>query len=56
MTLHLPERHLPTMYIGKNKTENYSRRIDETNRLVYQIDTLGNIKITSCRGHYEDED
>lgn len=32
----------------------YSRRIDETNRLVYDIDELQNIKIISCRGHYEE--
>lgn len=32
----------------------YSRRIDEVNRLVYEIDELLNIKIISCRGHYED--
>lgn len=32
----------------------YSRRIDEKNRLVYEIDTLQNIKIISCRGHYEE--
>lgn len=32
----------------------YSRKIDETNRLVYEIDELQNIKIISCRGHYED--
>ncbi len=32
----------------------YSRRIDETNRLVYDIDELQNIKIISCKGHYED--
>ena len=32
----------------------YSRRIDEVNRLVYDIDHSGNIKIISCRGHYED--
>lgn len=32
----------------------YSRRIDEANRLVYDIDELQNIKIISCRGHYED--
>lgn len=31
-----------------------SRRIDDTNRLVYEIDELQNIKILSCRGHYED--
>ena len=32
----------------------YSRRIDESNRLIYDIDELQNIKIISCRGHYED--
>lgn len=32
----------------------YSRRIDEKNRLVYVIDELQNIKIISCRGHYEE--
>ena len=32
----------------------YSRRIDEKNRLVYDIDELQNIKIISCRGHDED--
>ena len=31
----------------------YSRRIDDSNRLVYEIDELQNIKIISCRGHYE---
>ena len=32
----------------------YSRRKDEVNRLVYDFDELQNIKIISCRGHYED--
>ena len=32
----------------------YSRRIDEKNRLVYVIDGLQNIKILSCKGHYEE--
>ncbi len=32
----------------------YSRRIDDKNRLVYEIDELQNIKIIACRGHYED--
>lgn len=32
----------------------YSRRIDEANRLVYNIDESQNIKIISCKGHYED--
>ena len=32
----------------------YSRRIDDANRLVYFIDELQNIVIVSCKGHYED--
>ncbi len=32
----------------------YSRKIDEANRLVYDIDELQNIHIIACRGHYED--
>lgn len=31
----------------------FSRRIDDANRLVYDIDELRNIKIISCKGHYE---
>ncbi len=31
----------------------YSRRIDNENRLVYLIDELQNIKIISCKGHYD---
>ncbi len=37
----------------KHKT-GYSRRIDEANRLVYDIDELQNIRIISCKGHYND--
>ena len=33
----------------------YSRRIDDENRLVYCADELQNIKIISCRGHYDDK-
>jgi toxin YoeB len=44
--------------IGKPETlkhrSGYSRRIDEANRLVYEIDELQNIKIISCKGHYEE--
>ena len=29
-------------------------REDEKNRLVYDIDTNGNLLIAACRGHYED--
>ena len=32
----------------------YSRRVDEYNRLIYDVDELHNIKILSCRGHYEE--
>lgn len=32
----------------------YSRRIDQANRLVYDIDESGNLWIISCKGHYED--
>ena len=36
-----------------NKSGLYSRRIDETNHLVYEIS--GNqIIVKSCKGHYED--
>lgn len=31
----------------------WSRRIDDTNRLVYKINN-GNIEILSCKGHYDD--
>ena len=44
--------------IGKPETlkhrPGYSRRIDDCNRLVYDVDELQNIKVISCRGHYED--
>jgi len=32
----------------------FSRRIDDTNRLVYTGDEKQNLVITSCKGHYED--
>ncbi|MBR4384820.1 MAG: Txe/YoeB family addiction module toxin [Selenomonadaceae bacterium] len=31
----------------------WSRRIDETNRLVQRIDEQGALRIEYCRGHYE---
>jgi toxin YoeB len=31
----------------------WSRRIDDTNRLVYKTNN-GNIEILSCKGHYDD--
>ena len=43
--------------IGKPKRlkyeTGYSRRIDEKNRLVYEIDEHGYLYIKSCKGHYE---
>ena len=33
----------------------WSRRIDEANRLVYNIDENGFLWIIACRGHYEDQ-
>ncbi|AEF84260.1 addiction module toxin, Txe/YoeB family [Treponema primitia ZAS-2] len=32
----------------------YSRRIDDANRLIYTGDENRNLKILSCKGHYED--
>jgi toxin YoeB len=32
----------------------WSRRIDETNRIVYRIKE-GKIEIVSCKGHYDDK-
>lgn len=32
----------------------YSRKIDEANCLMYDIDKMQNIKIIFCKGHYED--
>jgi toxin YoeB len=32
----------------------YSRRIDDDNRLIYTGDEKQNLKILSCKGHYED--
>ena len=32
----------------------YSRRINEYHRLIYRCDELQNLRIISCKGHYED--
>jgi len=37
----------------KYKGDQWSRRIDEVNRLVYEI-TDGFIEIIQCKGHYDD--
>ena len=34
--------------------DGWSRRIDHENRLVYDTDRDGNVRIISCKGHYED--
>ena len=31
-----------------------SRRIDEKNRLIYDMNEQGILEILSCKGHYED--
>ena len=37
----------------KHKTDEYSRRIDSANRLIYKI-VDDKLFIKSCKGHYED--
>ncbi|MCM1431338.1 MAG: type II toxin-antitoxin system YoeB family toxin [Muribaculaceae bacterium] len=36
-----------------DKSGLYSRRIDDANRLVYQISENNFIIVKSCKGHYE---
>ena len=52
------ERNGLSKGIGKPEPLRYrkawSRRIDKENRLIYDIDTSGNLWIISCKGHYED--
>ena len=44
--------------IGKPEPLKYrkawSRRIDHTNRLIYNFDNEKNLWIVACRGHYEE--
>jgi toxin YoeB len=44
--------------IGKPKPlrhrNGWSRRIDEVNRLVYEIAEDGSIGVLQCKGHYDD--
>ena len=53
------ERNGAAKGIGKPEklkySENWSRRIDEKNRLIYQIDENGYLYIKSCKGHYKDK-
>lgn len=52
------ERNGVSAGIGKPEPLKYrkawSRRIDLENRLVYDVDTYGNLWIISCKGQYED--
>jgi toxin YoeB len=32
----------------------YSRRIDDTNRLIYEATETNTLRIVSCKGHYDD--
>ena len=32
----------------------WSRRIDDVNRLVYQLKEDGSIEVMQCKGHYDD--
>ena len=34
--------------------DGWSRRIDEVNRIVYQINPDSSIEILQCKGHYDD--
>jgi toxin YoeB len=51
------QRNGPLNGIGKpevlRRIQGYSRRIDEQHRLVYRIDEGQNLRIISCKGHYE---
>jgi len=44
--------------IGKPEPLRYrngwSRRIDDVNRLVYQLKDDGSVEIMQCKGHYDD--
>ena len=34
--------------------DGWSRRVDEVNRLVYQLNDDGSVEILQCKGHYDD--
>jgi toxin YoeB len=50
-------RNGPSSGIGKPERlkhiDAWSRRIDGENRLLYDLDDNGNIRVISCKGHYE---
>ncbi|MCL2386498.1 MAG: Txe/YoeB family addiction module toxin [Defluviitaleaceae bacterium] len=34
--------------------DGWSRRIDNVNRLVYQLNDDGSVEVLQCKGHYDD--
>ena len=34
--------------------DGWSRRIDDVNRLVYQLNDDGSVEVLQCKGHYDD--
>ena len=52
------ERNGPSKGIGKPELLKYrkawSRRIDDSNRLIYTVDENKDVLIIDCKGHYED--
>jgi toxin YoeB len=34
--------------------DGWSRRVDDVNRLVYQLKDDGSVEILQCKGHYDD--
>ncbi len=53
------ERNGVSKGIGKPEPLRYrkawSKRIDQENRLIYNVDEHGNLWIVSCKGHYNDK-
>ena len=53
------ERNGVSKGIGKPEPLRYrkawSKRIDQENRLIYNVDEHGNLWIVSCIGHYNDK-
>jgi len=41
--------------LKENLTGWWSRRIDDSNRIVYRINDNGKIEISQCKGHYSDK-
>jgi toxin YoeB len=43
----------PLKHLSSQRKQVYSRHIDEANRLVYSSDENQNLRIISCKGHYQ---